>query len=183
MVTSFSKGLANKDTQLFVEIHIVTPFHQGRPTRTCRVFFCLRKIHIVTSFSIGYANKDIQFLCAKNAHNDAIFNALHGARFAREIFSNHTCRWMFHSLSHAFFVFKCYSHLRNSLLHGARFARKIFFNHTCRSMLLSLSDALFVLRCYSNLRISLLQASLTTYFSQSHLSLVVSLIFECFIRP
>ena len=114
-------------------------------------FLCLRKMHIVTSFSIRYANKDIQFLWAKSAHSDAIFNALHGARFARKIFYNHTCRWMFHSLSHAFFVFKCYSHLRNSLLHGARFARKVFFDHTCRSMFLSLSDALFVLRCYSNL--------------------------------
>ena len=57
-------------------------------------FFCLRKMHIVTSFSIGYANKDIQLLCAKNAHSDAIFNALHGARFARKIFSNHTCRFI-----------------------------------------------------------------------------------------
>ena len=94
---------------------------------------------------------------------------LHGARFARKIlfqlhlsldvFLNHTCRWMFHSLSNALFIFGCYSRLRISLLHGARFARKIFFHYTCRWVFLLFPHAFFIYRCYSHLRIFLLHGA------------------------
>ena len=140
MIYSFVHAILIFESPYFTELASLATYFSITLVIGCFTYF--RMLHSSLDAILAYESyfTELAFKCYSHLRN----SLLHGARFARKRFFNHTCRSMFLSLSDALFVLRCYSNL---------------LNQTCRWMFLLFSDDLFVLTCYSDFRVSLLHGA------------------------